>query len=63
MKGVVKFYDFKKGFGFIVSDDNNEDIYFHRSKVPEGKKIYENDVVEFDIEERNGKKQATNLKF
>lgn len=28
MVGSIKFYDAKKGFGFIVSEDN-EQIFFH----------------------------------
>tara|TARA_R110002072_G_scaffold178580_2_gene334617 strand:- start:847 stop:1209 length:363 start_codon:yes stop_codon:yes gene_type:complete len=31
-KGIIKRYDFRKGFGFIVDDKNNEDFFFHKSE-------------------------------
>jgi len=31
-KGIIKRYDFRKGFGFIVDDKNGEDFFFHKSE-------------------------------
>lgn len=31
-KGTIKRYDFRKGFGFIVDDQNGEDFFFHKSE-------------------------------
>jgi len=31
-KGIIKRYDFRKGFGFITDDKNGEDFFFHKSE-------------------------------
>jgi len=30
-KGIIKRYDFRKGFGFIEDDKSGEDFFFHKS--------------------------------
>ena len=30
-KGIIKRFDFRKGFGFIVDDKNGKDFFFHKS--------------------------------
>lgn len=48
LRGVVKFYDEEKGFGFIDPDTNKEDLFFHSTAL-NGEKLYENDLVEFEM--------------
>lgn len=52
MKGTVKFFNMKKGFGFIAGDDGN-DYFVHVSGITEGVEIADNDEVEFEAVEGN----------
>ena len=51
-KGIVKFFNEHKGFGFIKTEGTGEEIFVHVSGLKD--QISENDTVEFDVEE--GKK-------
>ncbi|MES2829814.1 MAG: cold shock domain-containing protein [Bacteroidota bacterium] len=53
--GRVKMYNTTKGFGFIVADTGEGDIFVHSSGLKAI--IKENDKVQYDVE--NGKKGAT----
>jgi len=63
MKGTVKWFDAKKGYGFITKEDG-EDIFVHYSAIQaEGYKTLKEGVkVEFEVQ--NGQKgpQAANVK-
>lgn len=48
--GKVKFFDIEKGYGFILPDEDMEDLFFHLSAFSGGAP-YENDRVEFKISE------------
>ena len=65
LKGKVKWFDPKKGYGFIQSDEG-EDIFVHFSNVQmDGfKKLDMGDTVEFEIKEsKEGKgPEALNVK-
>ena len=58
--GKVKFFNERKGFGFIIEDETNEDIFVHVSGLID--KIRENDQVSFDITEDQRGKKAINVK-
>lgn len=62
MQGQVKWFSSEKGYGFISSEDVENDIYVHFSDIQmDGfKSLEENDKVEFDYDEE--KKKATNVK-
>jgi cold shock protein len=47
MKGTVKWYNEKKGSGFIHGDDNT-DIFVHRTAIPNGH-LFKGDKVEYKI--------------
>jgi len=64
-KGTVKWFNDKKGYGFITPDDGSEDCFVHFSELQgEGfKSLAEGDAVEFEIgKDDKGRAKATNVK-
>lgn len=61
MNGVVKWYNPRKGFGFIENEEG-KDIFVHRTQVPQGIFLYEGDKVSFEIEDSEKGPQAVNIK-
>jgi CspA family cold shock protein len=61
MKGTVKWYNFGRGYGFIQGEDG-KDVFVHRTSLPMGTDIYENDQVEYEIEESERGPKAINVK-
>jgi|TARA_B110000263_G_C15233463_1_gene475808 CspA family cold shock protein len=60
--GTIKFFNDKKGYGFIKNDDDPEnDVFVHMDDV-EGGDLIENERVEFGIEEGPKGSRATNVK-
>jgi cold shock protein len=60
-KGVVKFFNEAKGFGFIVDSNTNEEIFVHVSGLVDN--IREGDTVTFDTEQGKKGPTATNVKI
>jgi len=61
MNGKIKWYNARKGFGFVESDDG-KDIFVHRSAVPAGVFLNEGDKIEFETEETDKGVKAVNIK-
>ena len=62
MKGTVKWFNAKKGFGFI-SDETGNDVFVHFSALQmDGFKVLdEGDVVEFEVIDGEKGPQAANV--
>jgi len=61
MQGTVKWFDEKKGYGFIESEEG--DVFVHFSAIQEEgfKTLQEGQEVEFEIVEGEKGKQAVNV--
>jgi CspA family cold shock protein len=54
-KGTVKWYDERKGYGFIVPDGEKKDIFCHNTNIENANRLLEpGEIVEFEV--ANGKK-------
>src|SRR3989338_3139159 len=62
MNGTVKFYNRKKGFGFISGEDGN-DYFVHFTALPRGLSIRDNDKVSFDPAEGDRGLKAENVQL
>lgn len=62
-KGVVKFFNSQKGFGFIQCDDRPDDVFVHISAVEAAglQGLAEGQPLEFTLVDRSGKVSASDL--
>jgi CspA family cold shock protein len=62
--GKVKWFDEKKGFGFITPDDGGNDVFVHHTNIAgQGfKSLAKGQAVEYEIGEGRKGAQATNVR-
>ena len=62
--GKVKWFDAKKGYGFITDDKSERDVFLHVSALEKSKLrvLRENQKIQFEIKEEKGRLKAINLK-
>ena len=62
--GRVKWFDAKKGFGFIEQESGDKDIFVHASAVKSAglRRLQEDDKVSFDVEDSPKGPNAINIK-
>ena len=60
-EGIIKFYNDKKGFGFIIQSHSRNDIFFHSSGLID--QVSENDRVMYEIAEGDKGQAAVNVEL
>ena len=60
-KGIVKFFNQSKGFGFIIDDESKTEYFVHVTGLID--EINENDSVEFELQEGRKGLNAVNVKL
>lgn len=63
--GKVKWYNSTKNFGFIEQENDGKDVFVHKSAVDAAglHSLEEGQDVIFDLEEKQGKAYAVNLRI
>ena len=62
--GKVKWFNAKKGYGFITDSKTKKDIFLHVSALESSKLrvLKEEQTISYDIKEEKNKLQAINIK-
>ena len=63
-KGTVKWFNSRKGYGFITEEGSDKDVFLHVTELENSKLrvLKENQRLSFDIIEENKKLKAVKLK-
>ena len=62
--GKVKWFNSKKGYGFITDDETKKDVFLHVSALEDSKLrvLKEEQKIKYDIKEEKNKLQAINIR-
>ena len=65
MKGIVKWYNARKGYGFITPDDKSDDVFVHATSLKTSglKKLYTGSEVSFETDQDDKGKRAKSIKI
>ena len=65
MKGTVKWYNARKGYGFITPEDKGDDVFVHAIALKGCgiNKLFTGSEVTFDVDQDEKGKRAKNLKI
>ena len=60
--GKIKWFNPKKGYGFIDQDGDDKDMFIHITALQQANisGLNEGDKISYDVEEENGKASAVN---
>jgi CspA family cold shock protein len=61
--GKVKWFDAKKGFGFITPDDGGKDAFLHVSALQAAnvQSVSDGQAVSYELTEQRGKEAASEI--
>lgn len=64
MRGKVKFFNTRQGFGFITTDEG-EDVYFNKASLPRDRRYdpVEGDVVALEVRDARKGKMAHRIEM
>ena len=64
LEGVVRWFDHKKGYGFITPDDGSKDAFLHISALEKAgiSQLEVGQAVTYELAEQRGKQSATEIK-
>tara|TARA_Y100000590_G_scaffold263111_1_gene295227 strand:- start:457 stop:666 length:210 start_codon:yes stop_codon:yes gene_type:complete len=62
--GKVKWFNPKKGYGFVDQDDDDKDMFLHITALQKANisVLNEGDKISYDVEDENGRQSAVNIK-
>ena len=62
--GKVKWFNPKKGYGFVDQDDDEKDMFLHITALQKANisVLNEGDKISYDVEAENGRESAVNIK-
>ena len=63
--GKVKWFDAKKGFGFITPDDGGKDAFLHVSALQAAniQSVNDGQAVSYELTEQRGKQAASEIQL
>ena len=64
-QGKLKWFDPKKGYGFITPDDDSKDIFLHISALEKANitQLEEKEIIKYELTEHRGKMSASNIEI
>ena len=64
-QGKLKWFDHKKGYGFITPDDDDKDAFLHVSALEKANitQLDEGQIIKYELAEHRGKMSATNIEI
>ena len=65
MEGVVKWFNFQKGYGFITPAGDEKDVFVHKTSLEKNgiRTLTERQKVTFEVAVNKGKSSAVNIKL
>jgi|TARA_A100001391_G_scaffold172511_1_gene134014 CspA family cold shock protein len=64
-QGKLKWFDPKKGYGFITPDDDSKDVFLHISALEKANitQLEEKQIIKYELAEHRGKMSASNIEI